>query len=274
MKYNQDQIKDFHDRKFAFLEIGEENHVLTITLNRPDKRNAFHPPLLNELAYALAYAHYSPSVWVVVLCANGPVFCAGADLKAFAGMGADAMGSTIPEPDGQIVLGDEFKGLHKPCIAKVHGDVHAGGFLMLGGCTHVVASDRANFSLPEVKRGIWPMQVMASLIPIMNPRDMLDLCMRGRTLSAKEALEYRLVTSLVEHDGLDEAVGALVSDLLEQSPTAIRLGLQAYHELESVSKEQEHQFLHGMLMKVLQTKDAREGLTAFREKRKPEWTGE
>jgi enoyl-CoA hydratase/carnithine racemase len=274
MIYSKEAVESFPDQHFAFLEIEEENHTLQITLNRPDKRNAFHQPMANELAYALAYAHYNNGIWAVVLKANGPVFCSGADLKAFAGMEVDDEGSTIPMPEGMIILGDEFKGLHKPCIARVHGNVYAGGFLMIGGCTHVVAADTANFALPEVKRGIWPMQVMASLMPLMNARKMLDLCMRGKTLTAAEALDARIVSDVVAAAELDTYVNDLVSDILEQSPAAIRHGLQAYHELEGVSREDEHKYLHGMLMKVLQTKDASEGLAAFREKRKPNWTGE
>jgi len=274
MIYTQEQVGSMQEQHFAFLEITEDNHVLTITLNRPDKRNAFHPPMVNELAYALAYAHYSKDIWVVQLKANGPVFCAGADLKAFSGFPADPMGSTIPAPDSLIVLGDEFKGLHKPCIAKVHGNLYAGGFLMVGGCTHVIASDAAGFALPEVNRGIWPMQVMASLMPLMNAREMLDLCMRGKTLNAQKAKECGIVSDVVPHDQLDEFVDELVQDILKQSPSAIRYGLQAFHELGGIAKEEEHKYLHGMLVKVLQTKDAREGLAAFREKRKPNWTGE
>ncbi len=274
MVYTQEQVATIHEQHFAFLEITEAENVLTITLNRPEKRNAFHQPYMNELAYALSYAHYEKSVWVVVIKANGPVFCAGADLKAFAGMEVDSEGSTIPMPSQMFVLGDELKGLHKPLIAQVHGDVYAGGFLMLGGCTHVVTASTARFGLPEVKRGIWPMQVMASLMPVMNSRQMLDMCMRARVLNANEAFELGLATQVEDTEELEEAVHKLVTHIKEQSPSAIRLGLKAFNEMESIPKEKQHKYLHKMLMEVLQTKDAKEGLTAFREKRKANWTGE
>lgn len=274
MIYTKEQVSSFKDQTFAFIEVEEKENTLSITLNRPDKRNAFHQPYLNEVAYALAYAHFNNSIWAVVFKANGAVFCAGADLKAFAGMEVDNEGSTIPAPSEIIIIGNEFKGLHKPCIAQVHGDVYAGGFLLLGGCTHVVAAENAKFGLPEVKRGIWPMQVMASLMPIMNARQMLDLCMRAKVLSAKEALELGIATQVVGLVELESTVELLVNDIKEQSPSAIRLGLQAYEELASVAKEEEHKYLHKMLMKVLSTNDAKEGLLAFREKRKAVWTGE
>ena len=273
MIYSKEQVADLKEQHFAFLIIEEKDHVFTITLNRPDKRNAFHHPLVNELAYAMSYAHYNDDIWVVLIKANGKIFCAGADLKAFAGMSVDLEGSTIPMPNDLIVLGDEFKGLHKPCIAKIHGDVYAGGFLMIGGCTHVIASEDACFGLPEVKRGIWPMQVMASLMPIMKKRQLLDLCMRGRVLSAREAMEYDIVSVVVPFGELDDSVTSLVDDIKDQSPTAIRYGLQAFHELEDVPPTDHHKYLHSMLKKVLQTEDAMEGLAAFREKRKPVWKG-
>jgi methylglutaconyl-CoA hydratase len=274
MVYSKEQSANIFEQHFAFLLVDETDHVFTVTLNRPETRNAFHQPYLNELAYALSYAHHNNQIWAVVIKANGPVFCAGADLKAFAGMEVDLEGSTIPMPNDMFVIGDQLKGLHKPLIAQVHGDVYAGGFLMIGGCTHVIAAETAKFGLPEVKRGIWPMQVMASLMPIMNARQMLDLCMRGKILSAHEALQMGIATAIVPAENLEKAVQDLVADIKNQSPSAIRLGLEAFQAMDSIPANEQHKYLHKMLMKVLQTSDAKEGLAAFREKRSPVWKGE
>ncbi len=273
MLYTQEQTDNFAEQNFAYLIVEEKANVLTITLNRPDKRNAFHMPLANELAYALAYAHYNNAIWCVVLKANGPVFCAGADLKAFSGDDTIEKPSTIPLPKDMVKLGDEFNGLHKPCIAQVHGDVYAGGFLMIGGATHVVAVESAKFGLPEVKRGIFPFQVMATLEPLMSARQLLDLCIRAKTLSAQEAKDIGLVSEVVEADNLESTVMKLVEDIKEQSPTAVRLGLKAFQEMKTKSADEKHKYLHAMLMQCLQSKDAAEGLTAFKEKRKANWTG-
>ena len=274
MIYTKEHISNFHEQHFAFLIVEEKDNVLTITLNRPEKRNAFHMPLANELAYALTYAHYTNSVWAVVIKANGPTFCAGADLKAFAGDDTVERPSSIPMPSDMVKLGDEFNGLHKPCIAQVHADVYAGGFLMICGCTHVVAADTAKFGLPEVKRGIWPFQVMASLEPLMGARQLLDLCLRAKTIDAQEALRLGIVTDVVSADALESTVQSLVEDIKEQSPTAIRMGLEAFQEMKNLQADQKHKYLHGMLMKVLSSKDTQEGLAAFKEKRKPVWKGE
>lgn len=274
MLYTKEDIQNFKEQSFAYLIVEENDHVLSITLNRPDKRNAFHMPLGNELAYALAYAHYTNDIWAVVLKANGPVFCAGADLKAFGGADTTEKPSTIPMPKDMVKLGDEFNGLHKPCIAQVHADVYAGGFLMIGGCTHVIAAETAKFGLPEVKRGIWPFQVMATLEPLMSSRQLLDLCIRAKTIGAAEAKQIGLVSDVVKAEELESSVQQLISDIKEQSPTAIRLGLKAFQEMKNLKADDKHKYLHGMLMQCLSSKDTAEGLAAFKEKRKAVWKGE
>ncbi len=271
--YTQEQTSRFSEEKFAYIIAEVSEHVLTITLNRPEKKNAMNPVMFNEITFALNYAHYNNDVWLVVLQANGDVFCAGADLKSFAGMQEAGKTSTIPEPSAPVAIGDQFNLLHKPCIAKVHANVYAGGFLLVCGCTHVIASENVQFSLPEVKRGIWPMQVMASLAPVMPARKLLDLCMRAKSINAREALNLGLVTELVSVENLDKTVNDLVAEIKELSPSAIRLGLKAWNDYKSVKPEDAHQFLLSRLGEILGTEDAAEGLTAFREKRKPVWKG-
>lgn len=271
--YTKEQTENFKNEQFAHIIASEDDHVFTITLNRPEKKNAMNPVMFNEIAFALNYARYNNDIWVVVLQANGDVFCAGADLKSFAGINEEGKISTIPEPSIPIAIGDQFNELFKPCIAKVHAPVYAGGFLLICGCTHVVASENATFSLPEVKRGIWPMQVMASLAPIMPARKLLDLCMRAKTLSGDEALNLGLVTQLVNSSILDETLIDLVNELKTFSPSAIRLGLKAWNDYKTINADEAHTFLLNRLGEILGTEDAAEGLAAFREKRTAVWKG-
>ena len=225
------------------------------------------------MAYALSHAHHNSGIWAVVIDANGDVFSAGADLKAFAGLSQEEHSSSIPEPKEEVLIAELFTQLHKPCIAKIHAPVFAGAFLIICGCTHVVAADTATFALPEVKRGIWPMQVMQSLIEILPARTALDLCMRGSTLSCADAYDLGLVTSIVAASELDKAVNTLIDEIKANSPTAIRHGLKAYDELRNISDGEKQAYLKKMLLEVLGTADAMEGIAAFKEKRKPNWTG-
>lgn len=274
MIYSPEQISQISQHKFAYLLLKEEKNVLTIFLNRPESKNAFNEILINELAFALSYAHYNNTIWAVVLGAMGDVWCAGADMRSFQGQKDTTSISTIPPPSKEIILGGLFTKIHKPCIARVHAPVFAGGFLMVCGCHYVVASGNVFFSLPEVKRGIFPFQVMASLLEIMPIRKVLDLCIMGKAIDAKEAHHLGIVTHLVsEEKGLDTEIESLLNKIREHSPSAIRLGLKAYDEMHTVKKEEQHKYLFNMLMEVVKTEDAQEGISAFKEKRKPVWKG-
>lgn len=273
MNYTAEQVADFSAQTFAYLQVYAQDHVLKIRLNRPDKRNAMNPKMMDEISFALAYAHFTPDIWLIVLEAEGKIFSAGADLKAFAGDAQPETESTIPAPAGEVLLGELFVQVHKPCIAKVHAPVYAGGHLLIGGCTYVLASDNAMFGLPEVKRGLFPMQVMATLMQTLPPRRVLDWCIRGATISASEAAQIGLVTQVVRPEELDDTTDQLIATLKQNSPTAIRMGLKAYDELRSMDLSKAHGYLKGMLDEVIATEDAQEGLQAFKDKREPQWTG-
>lgn len=272
MNYTLQQTSSIFQETFSYIKIKVENHVLTLTLNRPAKKNAMNPTMYNEIAYALNYAHFEKDIWVVVIDAAGDIFCAGADLKAFSGE-VEENNSTIPSPTGEVLLGNIFKTIHKPCIAKVHADVYAGGFFFLSGCHYVVANADAKFTLTEVKRGIYPFQVMDVLLDVMPMRKVLDWCMRGYSMKASEVFEYGLVTHLCTPENIDKTVDDLVAELVSNSPSAIRMGLEAYDSITG-EKEEKQLYLKQMLQTTLKTKDAAEGIAAFKEKRKPNWTGE
>ena len=271
MLYTAEQAASIPAEGLRYLLTSLDDHVLTITLNRPQKKNALHPPMLAELAYTLAYAHYNPGVWMVVLAAEGDTFCAGMDLKSLSlGDGEEAI---VPTPSGPVRLGELMAGLHKPCIAQVQGSVYAGGFLLVGGSTYVVASETATFSLPEVKRGLFPFQVMALLLEIMPARMALDLCLRARTLSADEAKAIGLVTKVAPAEKLSQAVTDLAAEIKQYSPTAMQFGLRAFQQLKSLPSSEQQAFLFDQFQQLQQTPDAKEGMTAFLEKRPPRWGG-
>jgi enoyl-CoA hydratase/carnithine racemase len=269
--YTTTQTQTIHSETFAFIEVAEAANVLTITLNREQKKNALHPQMMNEIAFALQYAHHQKSVWAVVIQAKGTVFCAGADLAAFMG-NLGEFNSSIPAPNEEVLMGEIFRKVHKPIIAKITGDVYAGGFFFLTGSTYVVALEGVKLGLPEVKRGLYPFQVMAALLNVMPARKVVDWCIRGYNMSTLDAESYGLITHLATPDTIDQIIFDLIDDLKQNSPSAIRLGLAAFDKITTKGGEQA--YLLEMLQKTIQTNDGQEGLTAFREKRKPNWTGE
>ncbi|MBO0933407.1 enoyl-CoA hydratase-related protein [Fibrella aquatilis] len=269
MLYTAAQTTDLLTRPLRYLLVEQTGHVLTLTLNRPEKKNALNPTLLAELAFAIAYAHVEADVWVVVLAAAGDTFCAGMDLKALSNGTAEP--DTVPPPSGPVRLAELMAGLHKPCIARVQGPVYAGGFLLAGTATYAVVAEGATFALPEVKRGLFPFQVLAVLLDIMPARQALDLCLRGRTLSAADALAAGLATQVVPLAKIDQTVAALVTDLIAVSPMALQFGLRAFQQLKTLPSDQQQAFLHDQFTQIQQTADAREGMAAFLEKRSPTW---
>ena len=227
--------------------------------------------MVNEIAYAMHYAHFEKKIWLVVLQAEGNIFCAGADLKAMAGF-IEENNSTIPQPEDEVLIGELFNKIYKPTIAKVTGDVYAGGFFFLAGSNIVVAQDDVKFGLPEVKRGLYPFQVMAALLKVMPARKVVDWCIRGYNLPVAEAERYGLVSQISTKENIDAEVEKIIDELKLNSPTAIRYGLESYDNIQPAAAE--NKYLYDMLMKTVSTKDGQEGLKAFREKRKPEWVND
>jgi methylglutaconyl-CoA hydratase len=269
--YTEEDTNTFENVRFLHIKTAKAGHLFTITLSRPEKRNAFTPTMAEEIIFALSYAHYETDIRCIVLKAEGPVFCAGADLNAFHDPASNLINETLPAIREEARLGDAFAEVLKPCIAQVEGPVFAGGFLLICGCTFVQSVPEATFSLPEVKRGIWPMQVMASLLPIISQRKILEMSITGRSYSAKEALEMGLISEIVERENMAEVVGALADLICENAPLAIQSGMRAMQKLNSIPERERHSYLKSELDQLLQSEDAREGTNAFKEKRKPIW---
>ncbi len=272
MYYSLEQIQFFDAHTFAYLELKIENNFLHIFLNRPQAKNALSPTLIRELAFALSYAHHQKNIWGIVLGARGNIWCAGMDLKAMKGQ-EETNNSTIPTTEKEIILGEMFVKLHKPAIMRIHAPVYAGGFLLVGSAHYAVGTAQANFSLPEVKRGLFPFQVMSLLLQNISTRVVMDWCLKGKTLSAIECKNIGLLTDLVENEQeIDEFITQnLILPLTENSPAAIHLGLQAFDEMRAINEQEKQGFLKKMFEQCIQTEDAQEGIKAFAEKRKPIW---
>ncbi|NCD72297.1 enoyl-CoA hydratase/isomerase family protein [Mucilaginibacter agri] len=271
MFYTENDIVEFKNVRFNFIEVTEDNHLFTITLNRPQKRNAFTPVMVNEIAYALAYAQYQRNIWCVQINANGPAFCAGMDLTVFQNPDLDTPNNTLPNSQKAINLGDAFRLFTKPSVAKVEGPALAGAFLIICGCTFVAASDNASFGLPEVKRGIFPMQVIASLLRVTTPRQALQMCILAENYAAAKAKEFGLVSHLCTKDTIDETCATLIETILGNSPFAISKGIEAFSKIDDVPPTQQFTFMSQQLDKIRNSEDAVEGIKAFTERRQPEW---
>jgi enoyl-CoA hydratase/carnithine racemase len=256
---------------FATLELEEKDNILTITLNRPNRKNAINAEMSNELVYALDYARRERKVRVVVLAARGDVFCAGGDLRSMSGNPEDGPVSTVPAKSDDDEISLSLRHLCKPVIAKIQGSVFAGALLMVCNSTHAIAAEHAKFSAPEILRGIWPFMVMAGLFRVMPKRAGLDFIMRGQPMSAEDAARNGLINEVVPADELDGRVAELARELAALAPGTMQMGLSAYNRQDEMDFDDALPYLRGQIQACLKSADAKEGIGAFLEKREPQW---
>lgn len=245
--------------------------VLRMTINRPHRRNAFTSPLLLEMARTIREAAGDESLRVIVVTGAGDkAFCAGADLTP---------GDTPFKPDASMLespmgeLARAVRDCRLPIIGRINGLCLAGGMGLFGLCDLVVATESSKFGMPEVKIGLFPMQILTMLRDLIPPRLMNEMCLTGRPIDASTAMAAGLLNRVVQADQLDAAVQALVDDLVAASPMAIRRGKYAMRAVEGMSFEQAMAFTETARAPMIQTEDAKEGRAAFNEKRPPQWTG-
>ncbi|MEO6973527.1 MAG: enoyl-CoA hydratase/isomerase family protein [Rhodoferax sp.] len=242
--------------------------VMWLTINREDRRNAISAAVLAALSDALARANKDRDVRAIVITGAGTrAFCAGADLQSGQSFKFD-----YSEPHvGFANLFRQAKQSVVPLIARVNGACMAGGMGVMGMCDMAVASRNAIFGLPEVKVGLFPAQVLSVLGHLIPRRVLAEMCLTGEPLSAAQALEYSLINCV--SDDLDGKLQWLLERLLDKSPAAIRRGLYTMKKIEAMSFEESMSFTESQIGLFALTGDAAEGQLAFREKRKPVWTG-
>ena len=257
------------DNNSVILE--KRGQALWITINRPEKRNAINADVIAGVAQGYRTAHEDAEVRVIVLTGAGEkAFCAGADLQNTGG----AFAQDFSRPN--VAFADLFRlsqNATKPAIARVNGVCMAGGMGLLCMTDMAVASDHAIFGLPEVKVGVFPMQVMSLLQSIAPRRLINEWAITGEPFDAKAALGAGLLNHVVPQADLDARVDWLIGRITDKSPTAIRRGKYAMRAMASMSFDEAIAYTESQIALTAMTEDAKEGLKAFAEKRKPVWPG-
>jgi enoyl-CoA hydratase len=251
------------------VERERRERVGIITLNRPEARNAVNDEVSKAIEATLDEFEADDAVWAVVITGNGPVFCAGADLK----MVAQGRGLEIATKRGGFG-GITTRDFSKPLIAAVNGPALAGGFEIVLACDLVVAADDARFGLPEVKRGLFAAAGGPMRLAKRVPRALAtEIVVTGEPIDAQRAYSVGLVNRLVPRERvLDEAL-ALAERIAENSPTAVRNSLRMVREAGDLSEPDAWKRSGELALEVFSTGDAIEGATAFAEKRPPKWSG-
>ncbi|MEM8512562.1 methylglutaconyl-CoA hydratase [Massilia sp. MP_M2] len=246
--------------------------VATVTLNRPDLRNAFNEQAIAELARVFDELGRNDAVRAIVLAANGPSFCAGADLnwmKKMAGYShdeneADAM--RLAEMLRTIYL------CSKPVVARVQGDCYAGGMGLVAACDIVVASETAGFCLSEVKLGLIPATISPYVIKAMGEQAARRYFLTAERFDAAEAQRIGVAHEVVAPEALDATVAGIVKALVNNSPHAVRQAKTLVREI--VGQPVDDALLldtAGRIAAIRASTEGREGVASFLEKRKPTW---
>ena len=246
--------------------------VATITLNEPDTRNALSPELLQGLIDAFEHARDDPSARCVVLASSHEkTFSSGANLGGFAG--------EVPLVHKHFGS-DRFVGLFrligelgKPTLCAVRGHVLAGALGIALACDLIVASEQATFGTPEINIGAFPFMIMALIYRNVPRKKANELLLLGERWSAQEALAAGLVNKVVPADEFDAAVAEWAQKLARKSPVIMRLGKEAMRRQLDMPLDDALDYLRAQLTLALSTEDIVEGVSAFFEKRDPEWKG-
>lgn len=240
-----------------------------ITINRPEARNAVNSEVAAGIEEAIDRLEADDDLWVGVLAGAGPVFCAGADLKAIA---AGGVGTLVTARGGFAGIANRDR--TKPIIAAVDGPALAGGTEVVLACDLVVASTAARFGIPEVKRSLVAAAGGLFRLPRALPRNVaMELALTGDPISAERAHQLGLVNELVEPGTARAAALALADRVLANAPVAVRLSRRVVLAAQTAHDADLWRLTNESMAGVAATEDFKEGPLAFIEKREPQWKG-
>lgn len=246
--------------------------VATVTLNNPEKRNMLSGQMLVELLDAMKTARDSEDVRAVVLTGAGDkAFCAGADLGGFA---ADV--PLVAKHFATDLFLEYFRlmpRLGKPSLCAANGHVLAGGMGLALSCDLLIAKEGATFGTPEINVGAFPYMIMAIIYRNVPRKKVNEMMLLGERISAEQAVEYGLANKVVPADEFDTAVAEWAAKLASKSPVLMRLGHDAMYRQQDMAVDDALEYLRSQLSLTFSTEDIVEGVTAFFEKRDPQWKG-
>ena len=256
----------------ASLEISYDGAVTRITLNRPDIRNAFNDEVIAEITAAFKDASTRAEVRVIVLAAVGPAFCAGADLNWMRRMADFSRDENLLDAAALAEMLHVIYECPKPTIARIQGDVYAGGMGLVAACDMAVSVDTANFCLSEVKLGLIPATISPYVIRTMGARAAHRYFLTAERFDAREAHRIGFVHEVVGAEQLDAKVAELTKALINASPAAVKACKRL---VQDVANQEISSGLIGRTVQsiadIRSSPEGREGVQSFLQKRKPSW---
>ena len=254
------------------IRIATQGHAATVVLNRPEVRNAFNDEVIAELSQAFVQLGEASEVRAIVLMAEGPAFCAGADLNWMRRMADYTRDENIEDAGKLAFMLRAIYECPKPTIARVQGDVYAGGMGLVAACDMAVSVDTANYCLSEVKLGLIPATISPYVIRAMGARAAHRYFLTAERFGAAEALRIGFVHEVVASDQLDAKVDDIVKALASASPNAVRACKQLVQDV--AEREIDAPLIAATvegIADIRASEEGREGVQSFLQKRKPGW---
>ena len=257
---------------FETLNFQIESQLATVTLNRPDVRNAFNETTIAEITQVFQQLDADTSVRAVVLAANGPAFCAGADLKWMKKMADYTHAENLADAGQLAAMLAAIYHCGKPVVAKVQGDCYAGGMGLVAACDIAVSVDSANYCLSEVKLGLIPATISPYVIKAMGESAARRYFITAERFAASEAQRIGFVHEVVNAEALDSKVAEIVKALVSNSPNAVKQAKKLVQDVASreITPELVAATVEG-IAQIRASEEGREGVRSFLEKRKPSW---
>jgi len=250
---------------------SDRDGIATLTMNRPQARNALSVGLMTEFIAALDAVREDKSVRVVVIAGAGPAFCAGHDLREMrANPGRDFYDALFAQC-ADVML--RIVHLPKPVIARVHGIATAAGCQLVASCDLAVAADTARFATPGVNIGLFCSTPMVALTRAVGRKAAMEMLLTGDLVDAARAREIGLINRCVPEAELETAIAALAAGIAAKSPLTVAIGKEAFYRQADMQLEDAYRYAAETMTRNMLARDAGEGIDAFLQKRVPTWTG-
>jgi methylglutaconyl-CoA hydratase len=259
--------------EYSTLKFDRDGQVATLTLNRPEKRNAISTPMIEDLVAALGAAEADKSVRVVILTGAGKAFCSGMDLETLQALAKQTAEQNLADSRRMAKMFHLVYSFPKPLITAVNGAAIAGGCGLATLSDFTLAVPEAKFGYTEVRIGFIPALVSVMLRRQVGEKHARDLLLSGRIIDAAEAFRLGLVTEITPPDGLMKRAREVANTLLEASPTSLALTKRLLLRYDEEQLRRELELATQENAQIRATDDFREGLASFLEKRPPKWTG-
>jgi len=259
----------FQGETMPIIILTVEHSIATLTINRPEVKNAINAECIALLSQYLTQIAADPTIRVVILQGQGESFSAGADLNWMRSSIHCSASENRADALKLATMLQQLYALPKPTIACVHGSVFGGAIGLITCCDIAIASDSAKFCLPEVKVGLSPAMISPYVIQAIGKRASSMLMLTGEVISANRALEVNLVHQVVSDAKLESTVHNIAKNILKNSPQALKVTKQLIQHKDL--KELDAHYTAGIIADLRASAEGQEGLTAFLEKRKPNW---